>query len=230
MLSRMKAAKPTLNCGASPRSQRFWSLRALHRASAMLLAGFVLMHLGNHLAGLRGLGVHQAVMESLRALYRQPTVEAVLLAAVLFQVGSGTLLWWRGRGQRHGWVAGVQAASGLYLAFFLLVHVSAVLSARLQGVDTNFYFAAAGVHVAPFYLFFVPYYFLAVLAFWTHAACGLYWNLPPRHQQPVLAAMLLVGVLMAGTLALWLAGGIYPIDIPAPYLASFPASLRGAGL
>ena len=202
----------------------------LHRTSAMLMGGFVLMHLSNHVAGLAGLSVHQAVMEFLRTLYRQRIVEVLLLASVLFQIASGTSLLWHGRGGRHGWIAELQALSGMCLALFMLVHVGAVLTARLYGVDTNFYFAAAGLHVAHWYLFFVPYYFLGVLSFWVHAGCGLYWNAPTRHRLTVLGGMLIVGIVVAGTLVLWLAGWIYPVDIPVRNLAPFRAVLSRTGM
>ncbi len=42
---------------------------------------------------------------------------------------------------------------------------------------TNFYYAAAGMHVAPFQYYFVPYYFLAVAAIFGHIACAMHWLL-----------------------------------------------------
>lgn len=47
----------------------------------------------------------------------------------------------------------------------------------LNSVDTNFYFAAAGFHVPPNQLLFGPYYFLAVLALFTHL------DAPPNQEQ-----------------------------------------------
>lgn len=233
MLSRMKTSHPTMDPRVSPQPptkspQAAWELRLLHRTSAMLLAGFVLMHLGNHVAGLAGVGLHLEVMETLRTLYRQGFVEALLLASVLFQIGSGARLLWRGRGGRSGWAAWAQTLSGAYLAFFMLVHVGAVLSARVQGVDTNIYFAAAGLHVAPWHLFFAPYYFLGVLSFWTHAGCGLYWNVPACYRQAVLGAMLAVGIVMASALVLWMVAGIPLENIPVRYLTPFVPNVHGA--
>ena len=125
------------------------SLRRLHALSALLLALFALVHLANHLAGLAGVETHRAVMQALRTVYRQPVVEALLLAVVSFQAVSGLVLVARGWKQRRGRIAWLQAGSGLYLAFFLLNHVGAVLAGRgLLGLDTDFHFAAAGFHIS----------------------------------------------------------------------------------
>jgi hypothetical protein len=61
--------------------------------------------------------------------------------------------------------------TGLYLAFFFSFHVSAVLFGRsVLNLDTNFYFGAAGINTFPFYLFFFPYYALAIMSFFGHIA------------------------------------------------------------
>lgn len=189
------------------------ALRTLHRTSAMALALFLVAHVFGHLAGLAGAAAHQAVLEALRSVYRQPVAEGLLLACVLFQAGSGLTLLWRGWRQRRGAVAWAQAVSGAYLSLFLLIHVAAVLVARGQGVDTNLQFAAAGMHTPPWQWFFGPYYFLAVLALCTHVGCALYWNLPPGRRAPALAAALVVGVLLAATLVAMLAGGLQELEI-----------------
>lgn len=200
------------------------ALRALHRGSALVLGGFVLAHLAGHVVGVvSGLAMHQAVLDALRAIYRQPVLEGLLLGCALFQGGSGLVLLWRGRGQRSGRVAWLQALSGGYLAFFLLVHVGVVIWGRTEGLDTNFYFAAAGLHVPPWPWFFAPYYFLAVLAFWGHVGCAVYWNVPVRYRTGALCGMLAIGMVMAGVLVVWLAGGVVTVEIPARYLASYPS-------
>jgi succinate dehydrogenase/fumarate reductase cytochrome b subunit len=202
------------------------ALRTLHRASALALALFLLVHLLGHLAGLAGAAAHQEVLEVMRSVYRQPVVEGLLLAGVLFQAVSGLTLLWRGWHQRRGAVAWAQAVSGGYLSLFLLIHVAAVLVARQQGVDTNLQFAAAGMHMPPWQWFFGPYYFLAVLALGTHVGCALYWNLPERQRALALAAALVVGVLLATTLVVMLAGGFRGIEV---LLAAMPGMAPVAG-
>ncbi len=121
----------------------------------MVVVAFACVHIANHLAALVGVSSHIESMEAARSVYRLRAVETLLLLCVAFQVISGLWLVVAGWKQRHGLVSWVQAITGAYLAFFLLVHVSAVLHGRaILHLDTNFYFAAAGFHVPPNQFFF----------------------------------------------------------------------------
>lgn len=197
------------------------TLRHLHRYSAVLLGLFLLAHLANHLAGLAGIDAHIALMERLRVVYRFPLIEALLLAAVGVQVASGITFLVRGWKKRRGAVYALQAVSGGYLAFFFLNHVGAVLVGRtVLDLDTNFHFAAAGMHVAPFHFFFMPYYFLAVLALFTHLGCFLYWRrlrASPAGARQALALSMTTGAVLGLLIVLMLAGALYPVHIPAEY-------------
>lgn len=167
------------------------SLTAGHRLSGLVLAVFTAGHLGNHLLALHSIAWHQRGMTLLRLGYRQPLVETLLLVAVLWQLGSGLVLVRRRGPRATGW-GRVQVYSGLYLAFFLLIHVGAVLAGRyLQHVDTDFYFAARGLNTAPLYWFFVPYYLLAVGAIFGHLAAAHYRYRRPRHRARVEARLIL---------------------------------------
>lgn len=119
----------------------------------------------------------------------------------------------------------LQAASGSYLALFFLNHVGAVLFGRAAlNLDTNFYFAAAGFSVPPFQFFFAPYYFLAVLALFTHLGCALYWRLTARSSLTRGAALtipILVGFAISTIIVLILAGAFYAIEIPPEYQATY---------
>lgn len=197
------------------------ALHHLHRYSALLLGLFLLAHLANHVAGLAGIDVHIAVMERLRTVYRFPLVEGVLLVAVGVQVVSGITFLVRGWKRRRGTVYVLQALSGAYLAFFLLNHVVAVLFSRaVLDLDTTFHFAAAGMHVSPFHFFFMPYYFLSVLALFTHLGIFLYrrrQRASPTGARVVLAVSMSAGALLALLIVLMLAGKLYTVDIPAQY-------------
>jgi succinate dehydrogenase/fumarate reductase cytochrome b subunit len=103
------------------------SLRALHRFSALLIVGYALLHLSNHLAGLQGVEAHIAFMRSARSIYRFPPVEIAVLCAFAVQIVTGMTFVIRDWKQRHGFVPWLQAGSGTYLAIFLLIHVSAVM-------------------------------------------------------------------------------------------------------
>jgi hypothetical protein len=154
-------------------------------------------------------------MEAARRVYRQPVVEAVLLLCVVLQAASGLRMLWTGRQRRRGVLPWLQAGSGAYVALFLAIHVVAVLAGRSSGLDTNFHFAAAGLHVWPFVLFFVPYYFLAVAALFVHVGCAL------RRGRAVVAAFACVGIVVAGLIVATLMGMVVPVGIPARYLATF---------
>ena len=106
------------------------TLRDFHRASAFVIVAFAAMHIANHLASLLGVSTHIAFMETARTVYRHWAIESVLLFCVAFQVASGLWFVIRGWRQRKGLIPWLQAGSGAYLAFFLLIHVGAVLFGR----------------------------------------------------------------------------------------------------
>jgi hypothetical protein len=189
--------------------------RRPHRVAGAVLAAFVAVHVANHLAALAGVDAHVRFMDAARRVYRQPVVEAVLLACVVLQAGSGLRMLWAGRQRRRGPLAWLQAGSGAYIALFLAIHVGAVLAGRVNGLDTNFYFAAAGLHVWPFVLFFVPYYFLAVAALFVHVGCAL------RRGGAVVAGCTCAGFVVAGLIVATLMGKMIPVTIPVKYLATF---------
>jgi hypothetical protein len=201
------------------------TLRTLHRTSAALIAAFATLHVANHLAALMGIPWHIAFMALARQLYRPAMVEAPLLLCVAFQVASGLWFVIRGWTQRQGGVAWLQAISGALLAFFLLVHVGAVLYGRaVLHLDTNFFFAAAGFAVPPNQYFFGPNYFLAVLALFTHLGCAAYWHLeasPPRTRRLAIALPVIVGGAVSLLIVLSLAGKLQPVEVPAKYKATY---------
>lgn len=201
------------------------NLRTFHRTSAILIVIFASVHITNHLTSLFGVSTHIAFMDVARKVYRLKLVEVILLSCVLFQLISG--LWfvivsWK---QRQGAVAWAQAISGAYLAFFLLVHVGAVLFGRtVLKLDTNFYYAAAGFHVPPYQFFFAPYYFLAVLALFTHVGCAIHWQLPEQSRLARRFAVWLpatMGGVISLLIVLSLAGMLQPVEIPANYKATY---------
>jgi succinate dehydrogenase/fumarate reductase cytochrome b subunit len=150
-------------------------LATAHGVSAAVITLFAVAHLGNHLGGLLGGDTHLAIMHALRRIYRHALVEPILLAAVAFQVTTGSVLLWRKLARSTGWFDTLQTTSGAYLMMFLLSHTSATLRARLlRGTDTNWAWLSGGELLTdPWSARLVPYYFLAVIAFGVHGACGL---------------------------------------------------------
>ena len=200
-------------------------LRSLHLASAMALALFLVLHLGNHIAGLWGQDTHIAYMTAARRIYRATWVEPILLGLVAWQATSGITMVLRGWKKRRGAVAWLQAISGLYLAFFLLNHVGAVLVGRkFLNLDTNFNFAAAGLHVGLWSLFFAPYYALAVAALGAHLGCAFYWMLGPQRPKQRIWALALaasVGAVLGLAFVAEMAGLLGAVTIPPRYLATY---------
>jgi len=154
----------------------------IHRTSALLLLAFGVAHVANHLAALQSLQAHVSVQTALRTVYRQPVVEALIVLAALLQVGTGASLISRVRLQRSTSLRNLQVLAGAFLGMFFLSHLTGVfISGRLlQQADTTFAWATGG----PQGLLansrspqFMPYYLLAVLAFFLHAACAGRWSL-----------------------------------------------------
>jgi hypothetical protein len=200
-------------------------LRKFHLLSAVFIAAFACLHIANHLAGLAGAATHIAFMETARSIYRIRVVEVALLGCIAFQLASGLTLVVRSWKHRRGLITWLQAISGVYLAFFLAIHVGAVLFGRgALNLDTNFYFAAAGFHVPPFQLFFGPYYFFGVVALFTHLGCAAYWHSQSRSRTArvlVISLPFAVGIVVSLLIVLSLAGVLFPVEIPAQYKATY---------
>lgn len=145
------------------------TIKRLHYISGITLSIFIAAHLLNHFFAYAGPEAHINVMQQLRLVYHHPVVETILLLAVVFQIATGLRLLYKR--DANNMAERLQVYSGLYLSFFLLVHVGAVLAGRyVMQLDTNFYYAAAGLNYFPATLFFIPYYFLAVAAISVHVA------------------------------------------------------------
>lgn len=122
------------------------------------------------------LQAHEEWMATGRKVYRQPLLEALLMGCVLIQVMTGMQKVRRKKWARLAFWDRIQTASGLYLAFFLLAHTSAILIGRAGlDLDTDTYFGAWAFQFMP--LFFVPYYTLAILAFFGHFGALCYWGM-----------------------------------------------------
>jgi hypothetical protein len=146
-------------------------LRKTHYISGLTIAIFIGLHLFNHVCSIYGAQKHIEMMNLLRNLYRNSVVEAVLLVAVFMQIISGLKLFNTNRKTAISNFDKLQRWTGLYLATFFVIHLSAILGGRLiLKLDTNFYFGVAGLNSFPFNLFFIPYYSLAILSFFGHIA------------------------------------------------------------
>ncbi|MCA3756695.1 MAG: hypothetical protein IM669_04120 [Phenylobacterium sp.] len=192
-----------------------------HRILAAGLAVFILGHLATHLTAVMGPQAHVAVLKETQGVYRNPVVEPVLIAALLVQIVIGARLlarrWAQAEKGFWGWA---QLLSGGYLIAFILIHSSAALMTRhVFGMDTDFYWAAAPVNLAPFKYGFFPYYALGVISVFTHLAAAVQFGWGARAGiLPV--ALIAVGVGVAGVILASFGGVLYPIDLP-PANASY---------
>jgi succinate dehydrogenase/fumarate reductase cytochrome b subunit len=151
------------------------TLKKIHRLSGIIIASFHLLHLTNHLFALGGAELHITVMNLFRYVYRFLPIEILLLICVIFQVISGVTLVFKKRFLKQPFYVIIQIVSGLYLSFFMIYHVRAVMLGRHQwNVETDFYFAAGVANNYPSKLFFIPYYTLSLICVFAHIACVHY--------------------------------------------------------
>lgn len=195
-------------------------VRIAHRVSAVLLAVFLAVHLLNHVAGLWGVAAHLDFMDGARLVYRSPALEPVLLAAALVQIVTGVAQVRAGWGTRRGFWQRTQAASGLYLAFFLANHTFWVLVARLgYGLDSNFHLAATFLTIWPLPILFAPYYALGVFALFAHLACAAHFRIRGRTGERVGQAFVAGGAVLAVVIVAVFMGAFYDIHLPPAYRA-----------
>ena len=172
--------------------------------------------------GIIGPEAHIEWMDKLRVVYRNRIVESILLLAVIVQIYSGIRLFLETRKRKSKFYQKIQIWSGLYLAVFLLIHVGAVMAGRfILGVDTNFYFGVAGLNTFPMSIFFLPYYSLAIMAFFAHIASIHAMKM----QKEVLGLsvvkqsnlLLILGGLISLIIMYSLTNGFTGVEIPAAY-------------
>lgn len=198
------------------------TLKKIHYLSGLYTSLFIGFHLFNHIVSLQGAEKHIATMQSFRGIYRNAFAETILLVAVLVQVISGIKLFGAGRKAAFGFYDKLHYLTGLYIAFFLVIHVSAVMAGRfILKLDTNFYFGVAGLNSFPFNLFFIPYYALAILAFFGHIAAIHHkkmklplLGLSPKQQAN---AILLLGICFTVFVFYGLTNHFKGVIIPAEY-------------
>lgn len=197
-------------------------MKRIHYFSGLILTLFIGLHLINHFASFWGDDAHIQLMNSLRPIYRNVVIETLLLLAVGVQITTGGQLFFSKRKVSRGFFEKLQLWTGFYLAFFMLIHVGAVLTGRyLLHLDTNFYFGVAGLNTFPFNLFFIPYYGFAVFSFFGHVSAihSLKMNrsifgFSVRNQS---FSILIIGILTTFLVLYGLTNGFSGVEIPKEY-------------
>jgi len=182
----------------------------------------VVLHLFNHVCSIFGADKHIEIMTSLRHFYRSFLVETILLSAVFVQIFSGLKLFSENRKTATSDFDRLHILTGLYLAIFFVIHLSAVLGGRLfLHLDTNFYFGVAGLNNFPTNLFFIPYYGLAIFSFFGHVACihnkkmkHTIFSLTPNEQSK---AILIFGICLTIVIFYGLTNHFEGVKIPIEY-------------
>jgi hypothetical protein len=152
--------------------------RVVHGVTAVVLVLYVTFHLTNHLFGLIGPDAHAAVMKIGRVVYRSAVGEPLLVAAMLFQIGTGLFLAWRWSAAAHDFQRTYQVASGAYLSLFILGHMNSVFiyARRFLGIPTDWNFAIGAptglIHDA-WNIRLLPHYALGAFFVLSHIASGL---------------------------------------------------------
>jgi hypothetical protein len=152
--------------------------RVVHGLTAAFLSLYVLFHVSNHLFGLIGPDAHAAVMKIGRVVYRSGIGEPLLVAAMLFQIGTGLYLAWRRSAAPQGFHRTYQVASGAYLSLFILGHMNSVFvyARSFLGIPTDWNFAIGAptglIHDA-WNIRLLPHYALGVFFVLSHIVSGL---------------------------------------------------------
>lgn len=198
------------------------TLKKAHYFSGLMLIGFIIGHLLNHMMIFFSAEAHLQFMDAYRKIYRFLPVELLLISSVLFQVISGVRLIWLKWNQVEFIWDRLQIISGMYFIYFLVAHPAAVLAGRyVMKLDTNLYYGAAVLNVNPLLYFFVFHYGLAIIAFFTHVAC-VHRKRMDRYcsaQQATYQSMFMIGVGIV--LSVLLVYNMMGIFIPPEYLRPY---------
>jgi hypothetical protein len=196
--------------------------RVVHGLTAAILSLYVLFHVANHLFGLIGPDAHAAVMKIGRVVYRSRVGEPVLVAAMLFQIGTGLYLAWRWSAAPHGFHRTYQIASGAYLSLFILGHMNSVFiyARTFLRIPTGWNFAIgapAGLIHDAWNIRLMPHYALGVFFVLSHLVSGLRvvsiaHGVAPRHADRLWA----IGVAMSAIVAAAIIAGMCGVRIGAP--------------
>lgn len=197
-------------------------IRTIHYLSGLTITIFIGLHLFNHFCSIFGADKHIEIMKCFRHFYRNLFVETILFLSVLVQIISGLKLYIISRKKATSQFDNLHIWTGLYLAIFFIIHLSAVFGGRLiLQLDTNFYFGVAGLNSFPLNLFFVPYYAFAILSFFGHIAAihnqkmkSNLLNWTPKQQAK---AILIFGLILTFAILYGLTNHFRGVQIPKEF-------------
>ncbi len=208
-----------------PQANTAQRLRRWHKFNAFVLMAFITVHFINHLSGVFGIKTYNAVQDVFRTVYRFPPIELILLLVISSQLVLGAILLVRSlrRGWPKGFWAWTQVLSGGLFFLFMVEHLYALFMARLVfHLDTNFSWPASVMSGPPFTYYFIPYYFLGVLAVMTHIGTGMrFWALDAGRETLgnwIGISFMLAGALIGAAIIPILTSALYPIPLTQEWL------------
>jgi hypothetical protein len=154
-------------------------VRMIHGISALaILLVFLVGHMANHVVGIWNLAGDIEVMNVLRTIYRVQWLQPEIVGLFVFQIVSGLVLLGSRMTRKTDLFGVLQTTSGMYLATFLISHMTAVfvLGRIVLKVDTNDAWAAglpAGMVADLWNTRLIPHYSLAAFLLIAHLGCGL---------------------------------------------------------
>lgn len=180
-------------------------LRVAHGISGAVVMLFVLFHLGNHLAGLWGGDVHEAIADIGRKVYRALAIEPLLITAMFFQIITGLKLAWTWSERAEDKYRMFQVASGVCIAMFALCHMNSVfiMARTILDIPTDYVFATGGGKMLPdpWAVRLFPHYTLGGFFVLAHLVSGLR------------VVMLAHGVNRGVANALWWVGAAFSVAV-----------------
>lgn len=161
----VKPAAPSVTAGR---------LRKVHAAMAIaLFVGFLFVHVLNHGVALWSVELQESWMTVLRLWYRAAWVEPILLGGLAVMALSGIPMMLRNTRTGGNQWRTLQSTAGVYIIVFLCSHVTAVLTARADGRDTDWIFATGQNGLINGSSSLIPYYILSIATLMIHVALGV---------------------------------------------------------
>jgi hypothetical protein len=154
-------------------------VRMAHGISALtILLVFLVGHMINHIVGIWSLASDKELMSVLRRIYRARWLEPAVVGLFVFQIASGLILLGSRITRKTDLFGVLQTTSGMYLAAFLVSHLTAVfvLGRLVLNINTNDAWAAglpAGMIADLWNTRLIPHYSLAAFLLIAHVGCGL---------------------------------------------------------
>lgn len=192
----------------------------IHRINAIVLAVFIVVHLGVHATAIISPEQHASSLAWMKQYYAHPRMEFLLLVSVFIQIVSGFM---ELKLVVHSVWRLIRNLTGLYLLVFMAIHVISVLLTRhVAAMPTDFYWIAGAFQVEPLAPYAQAFYGLAVFSVFGHllAALAAEWKTMPAWLHMIGWSMALATSL---SIIMAFSGLFYFIDIPPEVEAGYEA-------